>query len=126
VIVTTIDTRSIILAGPGGAGKTTVGALVSERLGAAFVDLDHPIEPDIFPRVTVVAEPRDIRADVSDAGAKAFARSAAREEAVIRERFPVYVALSARKIETMGTLPVIVDEVVASLKSMPKDPLIGG
>jgi hypothetical protein len=43
-----------------------------------------------------------------------------------RERFPAYVALSARKIETMRTLPVIVDEVVASLKSMPKDPLIGG
>jgi shikimate kinase len=41
-----------------------------------------------------------------------FARSAAKEEAVIRERFPVYVALSARKIETMRTLPVIVEEIV--------------
>ena len=30
----------IHLVGPGGAGKTTIGALLAERLGAAFVDLD--------------------------------------------------------------------------------------
>jgi shikimate kinase len=30
----------IHLAGPGGAGKTTTGALLAERLGASFVDLD--------------------------------------------------------------------------------------
>jgi shikimate kinase len=33
--------------------------------------------------------------------ARPFARSAAKEEAVIRERFPIYVGLRARKIETM-------------------------
>ncbi len=32
---------SIALVGPGGAGKTTIGALVAERLGIAFVDLDR-------------------------------------------------------------------------------------
>jgi len=32
---------SITLIGPGGAGKTTVGALLAERLRIAFVDLDY-------------------------------------------------------------------------------------
>ncbi len=34
-------TCSITLAGPVGAGKTTVGTLVAKRLGIAFVDLDR-------------------------------------------------------------------------------------
>ena len=42
-----------------------------------------------------------------------FARSAAKEEAVIRERFPIYVGLRARKIETMRPLTAIVDELQA-------------
>jgi shikimate kinase len=44
-----------------------------------------------------------------------FARSAAREEAVIRERFPIYVGLRARKIETMRTATAVVDEISASI-----------
>ena len=32
---------SITLIGPGGAGKTTVGALLAARLGIAFIDLDR-------------------------------------------------------------------------------------
>jgi len=35
------DRFSITLIGPGGAGKTTVGALLAERLRIAFVDLDY-------------------------------------------------------------------------------------
>jgi hypothetical protein len=31
----------IALIGPGGAGKTTVGILLAERLGETFVDLDR-------------------------------------------------------------------------------------
>ena len=33
--------RWITLVGPGGAGKSTVGALIAERLGIAFADLDR-------------------------------------------------------------------------------------
>jgi Shikimate kinase len=32
---------SITLIGPGGAGKSTVGALIAKRLGMTFVDLDR-------------------------------------------------------------------------------------
>jgi shikimate kinase len=34
----------IVLVGPMGAGKTTVGALVADRLGAAVRDTDHDVE----------------------------------------------------------------------------------
>jgi len=35
---------SVTLVGPGGAGKTTIGALLAERLRIAFVDLDRRFE----------------------------------------------------------------------------------
>ena len=44
-----------------------------------------------------------------------FTRSLAREEAVIRERFPIYVGLAARKIETMRSPDAVVDEIVMAL-----------
>jgi hypothetical protein len=43
-----------------------------------------------------------------------FAGSRIKEEAVIRERFRVYVDLPIRKIETMQPFQVIVDEIVKS------------
>jgi shikimate kinase len=36
--------RHIVLVGLPGAGKTTVGQLVAERLGAPFIDMDRVIE----------------------------------------------------------------------------------
>jgi shikimate kinase len=48
--------------------------------------------------------------------ARPFARSAGREEAVIRERFPIYVGLRARKIETMGPLMAVVDELLVTIR----------
>jgi shikimate kinase len=45
-----------------------------------------------------------------------FTRSLAREEAVIRERFPIYVGLAARKIETMRSPDAVVDEILMALQ----------
>jgi shikimate kinase len=43
---------------------------------------------------------------------RAFARSAEREEQVIRDRFRVYVDIPARKVETMRPVREVVDELV--------------
>lgn len=45
-----------------------------------------------------------------------FAGSPTKEKAVIRERFRVYVGLPIQKIETIQPLPVIVDEIVESIR----------
>jgi hypothetical protein len=47
-----------------------------------------------------------------------FARSAVKEEAVIRERFPVYIDLRPRKVETMRPLTAIVNELVAAIQDL--------
>ena len=167
----------IALIGPGGAGKSTVGALVAERLGVPLVDLDRRFEAragdiseyiDRFgyhayarenvatcqaviddgraPLVAALSSgfmtyPRDIhpeygriRRDIERSPstfvlipsidleicvtetvrrqlARSFARSAAREEAVIRERLPIYLGLGAQKIETMRPLGAIVEQI---------------
>lgn len=44
-----------------------------------------------------------------------FARSAHREERVIRDRFPSYVSLPAPKVETMRPVREVVDTIVAAL-----------
>ena len=175
----TLATASITLIGPGGAGKSTIGPLLAERLGTTFVDLDqrftersgdmsdyirrsgyrayaaenvetycawlqerrgsvvalssgfvtyprnvHPeyarLHRDIEQSsTTVVLIPSlDFEACVVETVrrqlARPFARSAEREEAVIRERFPIYVALRPRKIETMRPLTAVVDELVST------------
>lgn len=43
---------------------------------------------------------------------RAFARSAEREEYVIRTRFPIYASLPVRKIETMRPIEAVVAELV--------------
>jgi shikimate kinase len=49
--------------------------------------------------------------------ARPFARSAGKEEAVIRERFPIYAGLRARKIETMRPLTAVVDELLVAIRA---------
>jgi shikimate kinase len=44
-----------------------------------------------------------------------FARTAVEEEAVIRERFPTYVALAAAKVETMRPLDAVVRGMLSAL-----------
>ena len=51
--------------------------------------------------------------------ARPFARSLAAEDAVIRARFPLYVGLPPRKVETMKPLSLIADEIC---KLMPRIP----
>jgi len=41
-----------------------------------------------------------------------FARSAPREEQVIRRRFPMYTCLPARKVETMRPVETMVADIV--------------
>ena len=174
--------RSITLVGPGGAGKSTVGALVAERLGIAFRDLDRRFfdcAGDIsdyinrfgydayvrqnvetyrsmllegnHPRVDALssgfmAYPKDIHCEYSRLRhdlerslttfvlipslhreicvaetvrrqlARPFTRSLATEAAVIRERFPIYVGLRGRKIETMRPLTDVVEEVLRLIR----------
>ena len=171
----------IQLVGPGGAGKTTIGAALAERLGVRFVDLDaefaarhgtvsayldahgyeayaeqnvglyldlvdgpvrleivalssgfmtyrDSIHPDyVVLRQRVASSPStfvllpsvDVEACVSEIVRRQlrrpFARSAEREEQVIRERFFTYFGLSARKVETMRPVEAIVAELVAVL-----------
>ena len=50
--------------------------------------------------------------------ARPFARSAGKEEAVIRERFPIYAGLRARKIETMRPLTAVVDELLVAIRGV--------
>jgi len=176
------DRTAITLIGPAAAGKSTAGALLAERLGIPFVDLDRCFETragdisgyinrfgydayaranvealisldhggrspcvaalssgfmtysqDIHPeyphlRSSIEASPttfvlipslnREVCAaeTVRRQLARPFARSRGREDAVIRERFPIYVSLRARKIETMRPLTVIVDELLVVLR----------
>jgi shikimate kinase len=172
----------IILVGPGGAGKSTVGALIAERLDIAFADLDRRFSDcvgDISdyinrfgyrayarenvetfcsmlseggqPRVVALSSgfmtyPKDIHSEyahlrrdiernpttfvlipsldrdicvaetVHRQRGRPFTRSALEEAAVIRERFPVYAGLRARKIETMRPLSAVVDELLGSIE----------
>jgi len=172
---------AITLIGPGGAGKSTVAALIAERLGIAFVDLDRRFADragDIGEyinrfgyeaytrenietyrlalqeqsdacvaalssgfmtyRQDVHPEYAQLRRDVERSPStfvlipslnleccvtetvrrqltRPFAGPPTREEAVIRERFRIYVDLPIRKIETMQPLQRIVDEIVRSV-----------
>jgi shikimate kinase len=171
----------IRLVGPGGAGKSTIGALLAERLDVPFIDLDryfagrvgdiseyigrhgydayarenieaccsvlregvgpgvvalssgfmtyasnaHPDYERIrreleecaqtfillpsFDRELCVAE--TVRRQV----ARPFGRSPEREEAVVRTRFEIYMALPMRKVETMRPPAAIVDAILAAL-----------
>jgi shikimate kinase len=171
----------IRLVGPGGAGKTTVGAALAERLAVPFLDLDaeftarngdisahlathgydayaernvsvysalagepdrsavialssgfmtyrHDVHPDYARRrqhiasseLTFVLLPSlDLETCVAETvrrqRGRAFARTAEREEHVIRSRFPIYASLPTRKVETMRPVDAVVAELVSIL-----------
>ena len=60
----------IVLIGPMGSGKTTVGALVAERLGTAVRDTDHDVE------ATTGREISEIFVDDGEAAFRALERAA--------------------------------------------------
>jgi shikimate kinase len=171
----------IHLIGPGGAGKTTIGYALAERLRARFVDLDAefasrhgdishyldthgyeryacqnvalfsrfvdgPCQPDVVALSSgFMAYPDDVHPDyqrwrqqvafsprtfvllpsfqletcvkeiVRRQLERPFARSAEREEQVIRARFPIYSGLGSRKIETMQPVERVVAGIVSIL-----------
>jgi shikimate kinase len=170
----------IRLVGPGGAGKSTAGTLLAQRLGVPFIDLDEEFDANVgdisrylnshgydayakknvdvyFTLATVVArEPvlalssgfmtyrSDIhpeyeccRRDIASSPStfvllpslefetcvaetvrrqliRPFARSADREQHVIRTRFPIYLNIPATKVETMRPVGEVIDEIVAA------------
>jgi shikimate kinase len=53
--------------------------------------------------------------------ARPFARTPAREEAVIRDRFEVYMAMPARKIVTMRPLTEVIEEIAAAMAIRPRE-----
>ena len=171
----------ILLIGPGGAGKTTIGTALAERLGTRLVDLDAVFRsrhgdisayiddsgyaayakqnvdlfanlvvgrdrpdivalssgfmtyaPDVDPsypfwREWVAASPLTfvllpslqlevcIREIVRRQLGRPFARSAEREEQVIRARFPIYAGLRARKVETMQAVETVAAGMISLL-----------
>jgi shikimate kinase len=176
--VTRVDIR---LVGPGGAGKSTIGALLADRLDLEFFDLDQQLAARIGdigefinrngyrayarenvetydsaqrrhrpPGVVALSSgfmtyARDVHPEYSRIRqeieqhpntfvllpsldrdvcvaetvrrqiGRPFGRPAAREEAVISVRFEIYMAVSAKKIETMRPPRDIVDAIVAAL-----------
>jgi len=173
--------QQIRLVGPGGAGKSTIGAVLAERLGVAFVDLDRHLASrlgdiseyidrhgyhvyarenvetycsllrgEVRPGVVALSSgfmtyPRHIHPDYSRVRreleqhpttfvllpsvnrhvcvaetvrrqlARPFCRSSTKEEAVIRARFEIYMAMPLPKIETMRPVDATVAEIVAAL-----------
>jgi shikimate kinase len=171
----------IRLIGPGGAGKSTIGALLAERLDVPFLDLDRHLAGrvgdisvyigrhgyDAYARENVEAycslsrggtrpdvlalssgfmtyasdthlEYGRVRRELEECAqtfvllpsldrelcvaetvrrqvARPFGRSPEREEAVIRARFELHLALPVRKVETMRPAAAIVDEILAAL-----------
>jgi len=172
----------IRLIGPGGAGKSTVGAVIAQCLALPFLDLDREFSAqhgDIDQFIASRGYPAYARANVEMYGLivstefegvlalssgfmiypptiheryaemwreiaqgpttfvllpsldletcvvetvrrqllRPFGRGAAREEAVIRDRFGTYLAVPAPKIETMRPPAEVAAEIVARLPS---------
>jgi shikimate kinase len=173
--------EAIRLVGPGGAGKSTIGALLAEYLEVGFVDLDRCLAGrvgdiseyidrhgyDLYARENVetycslfggqkrrevvalssgfMTYTSDVHPDYAGVRreieqhpntfvllpscdrdvcvaetvrrqiARPFGRSLVREEAVIRARLEIYMAVPAPKIETMRPVAAAVDEIVGAL-----------
>lgn len=172
----------IRLVGPGGAGKSTVGATLASRIELPFIDLDmkfmervgdisefidrrgyeeytrenvetyrscmgdadcrgvlalssgfmtypqqiHPAYDGLRTEIAtsastfVLLPSLDLEMCVAETVrrqvARPFGGSREKEEAVIRERYSVYMAVPAPKVETMRPVDKVVDEILAALQ----------
>jgi shikimate kinase len=132
----------IHLVGPGGAGKTTVGGALAGRLGVRFAGLDaefaarhgdisaylktHGHPAYLSCRQVVESSPRTfvplpiqlhtcVTETIRRQLERPFARSAEREEQVIRARFPIHMGFLCRKIATMQPVDAFVTELITAL-----------
>ena len=170
----------ILIVGPGGAGKSTVGSELASRLDLPFIDLDvefmervgdishhidhrgyasyasenvrlclsimaerghgvivlssgfmaypesvHPAYPALrsdickSPTTFVLLPSLDLEECVYEIVrrqvARPIGRSPLKEEAVIRDRYPIYMSIPATKIETMRPVTEIVEQMIAQL-----------
>jgi len=67
---------NLILIGPMGAGKTSIGRRLAERFGLRFVDLDRDIEIEAGRKIPEIFFDRR-RSGVPATGARAFGRATA-------------------------------------------------
>lgn len=104
----------IQLIGPGGAGKTTIGAALAERLRARFEDLDAEFR----------FRHGDISSYLDERGYEAYASQNVdlfSDLAGGRARLPVYLRLAGRKVETMQPVETVVDELISELFRSPEN-----
>ncbi|HEY7899180.1 MAG TPA: shikimate kinase [Gemmatimonadaceae bacterium] len=125
----------IHLIGPGGAGKSTIGRILADLIRCPFHDLDRLFEErqgDIDDFMSIATQPStfvllpslDLEECVTETVRRqrerplAHHRSDRREEDVIRQRFPVYMDLPARKVSTMGQAVDIAAEIVTLISTL--------
>jgi hypothetical protein len=97
-------------------------------LSSGFMTYPHDIHPEYgrvlhevkqCPTAFVLLPSLDLEVCVAETvrrqTARPFGSSAAKEEAVIRARFEIYMALPLRRFETMRPVPQVVDELATAL-----------
>jgi shikimate kinase len=88
-----------------------------ERIHPAYQALRTEIASSMF--TFVLLPSLDLEVCVAETvrrqATRPFRRSREEEEAVIRERYPIYMALPAAKVETMRPVDDVVDEIAIGL-----------
>ena len=119
--------RSTLQEGTGGTVVALSSGFMtySQDIHPAYLRLRRDVEQSATTVVLIPSLNRElcVAETVRRQLARPFARSRAAEDAVIRARFPLYVGLSPRKIETMKPPALIADE-ICKLMQRP-DPLGG-